>query len=320
MWTLFWLGLIVITLLVYKIWQLNQSKLTSIDKKLKEISGIEFDKRNRLWAVNDGGDDPTLYLINDKGEITREITIENAKNVDWEDMTQDYFGHFFIGDFGNNDKERKWLTIYKIENPIDIKTETTQAEIIKFTYPEFEKTEATGNHNYDIEAFIYYHKKLYLFTKNKASPFNGETKLYKIGDHAANFKAKHIASFTPCKTLKELCWITSAALSPDKSKLALLGSDRVWIFENWQADDFFSGDKYEISLGAVTQKEAITFLDDNTLVFTDEKFAGFGGNLYKIQLDRATKVKRITANKAANKASDKAVDKAANKAADKTAH
>ena len=51
-------------------------------------------------------------------------------------MTQDDFGHFFIGDFGNNENMQQWLTVYKIENPIDIKGNTTQAEIIKFTYPE----------------------------------------------------------------------------------------------------------------------------------------------------------------------------------------
>jgi hypothetical protein len=46
--------------------------------------------------------------------------ITNANDIDWEDMTQYDFGHFFLGDFGNNENKRKWLTKYKIENPIDI--------------------------------------------------------------------------------------------------------------------------------------------------------------------------------------------------------
>jgi hypothetical protein len=68
--------------------------------------------------------------------ISKTVFITNAKNIYWEDMTQDDFGHFFLGDFGNNENKRKWLTIYKIENPIDIKGERTSAEIIKFMYPE----------------------------------------------------------------------------------------------------------------------------------------------------------------------------------------
>ena len=116
--------------------ELFRMKTVTVDPKLKEISGIEFDKYKRLWAINDSGDGPVLYMLNKDGTIEREVTVTNAKNVDWEDMTQNSFGHFFLGDFGNNDNKRRWLTIYKIENPIDIKTDTTEAEIIKFTYPK----------------------------------------------------------------------------------------------------------------------------------------------------------------------------------------
>ena len=169
-------------------YQLYQHKFVTIDAKLTEISGIEFDKRMNLWAINDGGDKPKLYQVNRDGNINKTITITNAKNIDWEDMTQDDFGHFFLGDFGNNENLRKWLTIYKIENPIDIKGNTTQAEIIKFNYPEHKSFPPKAeDKEFDVEAFIYYKKHLYLFTKNRTVPFNGITSLYKIGDHAANF-------------------------------------------------------------------------------------------------------------------------------------
>jgi hypothetical protein len=284
---------VVIFLLVLgqRIWLLHNSKFISFDEKLKEISGIEYDKQQRLWAINDGGNAPRLYQVNEDGSIVRSIKIENAKNLDWEDMTQDYFGHFFIGDFGNNDNDREWLTIYKIENPIDIKGDTTQAEIIKFTYPGFSTVDPVNNMKNDIEAFIYYKQALYLFTKNREEPFDGITKLYRIGDHAANFKAQHISDFSTCTFLKQLCWVTSAALSPSKKRLVLLDSERLWLFENWQGDDFFSGDAYQIDLGIVTQKEAVTFFDDNTIVFTDEKFNGMGGNGYRIKLDQVKKKK-----------------------------
>ena len=61
--------------------------------------------------------------------------------------------------------------------------------------------------------------------------------------------------------------------------------------ENWKGDDFFSGDAYQIDLGIVTQKEAVTFAaDNNTIIFTDEVFNGIGGNGYSIQLDTAEKI------------------------------
>lgn len=273
------------------IYTLYSKKEISIDPKLKEISGIEFDKYKRLWAINDSGDKPKLYRLNKDGSIAKEILVTNAKNVDWEDMTQNKFGHFFLGDFGNNSNKRKWLTIYKIENPIDIKSNTTEAEIIKFTYPELGNDPLKPNErNFDLEAFVAFGRHLYLFTKNRTKPFDGITNLYKVGDHAANFDAQLIGSFKTCTTMEKLCWVTSAALSPDRTKLVLLDSRSIWLFENFKKDNFFSGDVSRINLGIVTQKEAITFFDDNTIVFTDEEFNGIGGNAYVIKLDETTKI------------------------------
>ncbi|OUS73561.1 hypothetical protein B5G52_04760 [Pseudoalteromonas sp. A601] len=272
------------------IYTLYSKKKVSVDPRLKEISGIEFDKSMQLWAINDGGDDAKLYRLADDGSISKEVLVTNAKNIDWEDMTQNDFGHFFLGDFGNNKQERKWLTIYKIENPIDIKGNTTQAEIIKFTYPELDdKPVAPDKRNFDLEAFVSFGRHLYLFTKNRTKPFDGITNVYKVGDHAANFDAKLIDSFQTCTTMEKLCWITSAALSPDRKKLVLLDSTSIWLFENFEGDKFFSGDVSLIDLGIVTQKEAITFYDENTLIFTDEEFKGIGGNAYVVKLDQVDK-------------------------------
>ena len=272
-------------------YSLYSKKQHDIDPKVREISGIEFDKKLRLWAINDSGDGPKLYMLNDDGSVAREVTVTNAKNIDWEDMTQNEFGHFFLGDFGNNENNRRWLTIYKIENPIDIKTDTTEAEIIKFTYPEMDGTPVEPHQkNFDLEAFIEFDHNLYLFTKNRTAPFDGITNVYKVGDHAANFNPEKIDAFKTCTTLEKLCWITSAAISPDRKRLVLLDSTSIWLFENFPSDRFFSGDIYRIDLGLITQKEAVTFYDNNTLVFTDEEFKGLiGGNAYKIELDKVAK-------------------------------
>ncbi len=88
-----------------------------------------------------------------------------------------------------------------------------------------------------------------------------------------------------CTFDKYRCWITSAALSPNKEKLVLLGSGKMWVFKNWQDDDFFSGEVQEIDLGMVTQKESVTFYNDSVIIIADEKFKGIGGNLYSFKID-----------------------------------
>jgi len=298
----------VVLFVSFEVDKLYRLKDIEIGAELKEISGIEFDKYQRMWAINDGGDGPYLYHVQRNGNIKRKILVSNGKNIDWEDMTQDDFGHFFIGDFGNNDRKRDWLTIYKIENPIDIKTDETSAEIIKFSFPKkriakpvstaenTDKSSIESNKeieyeslavNYDLEAFIYFKSQLYLFTKNREEPFDGKTHLFRVGRYAANFEAEYINSFTTCTSFQMSCWITSAAMSPDRTKLVLLDSNRLWLYENWQGDNFFTGDVYSIDLGIITQKESVAFFDNDLIVFTDEQFKGIGGNAYKIKLSEA---------------------------------
>ncbi len=278
-----------IIVLLFSIWEIfknYRNKLLSVSDHLDEISGVEYDKTGNLWAINDGGNSPEIHQIDSLGNIHRSIRITNAKNTDWEDLTQDDFGHFFIGDFGNNLNIRSDLTIYKIENPIDIKGDSTKAEIIRFKFNDQEiDDKKESKKNFDLEAFIYYKRHLYLFTKNRNKPFDGYTNLYKMGDFASNQNAKMIDRFKTCTSDKYRCWVTSAALSPNKEKLALLGSDKMWIFSNWTGDDFFSGDVEEIDLGMVTQKEAVTFYNDSTIVLADEKFKGIGGNLYTLKIN-----------------------------------
>ncbi len=264
-----------------------KNKIVSVPNDLNEISGMEFDKSNKLWTINDGGNTPEIHQIDSLGNIKKTIIISNAKNIDWEDMTQNDFGHFFIGDFGNNQNIRKDLTIYKIENPIDIKSDSAKAEIIRFKFKDqLQFPEVDSIKNFDLEAFVYYKNQLYLFTKNRTKPFDGFTHLYKMGQHAANYKATFVNKFNTCEGNKYLCWITSAALSPKRDKLALLSSNRIWIFKNWKGDDFFSGDVREIDLGVVTQKEAITFHNDSILIYADEKFKGIGGNIYYLNINQ----------------------------------
>jgi len=281
--TLFKISMSLIALfLMWKAYLNYDNKVLSVSPNLEEISGIEFDKDGNLWAINDSGNSTEIHHIDTLGHIKRSINITNAKNIDWEDLTQDDFGHFFIGDFGNNNNKRKDLTIYKIENPIDLKTSETEAEIIRFKFIDQDLHNTNDSiKNFDLEAFVFYKGRLYLFTKNRTKPFDGFTNLYSMEDYASNQKARRVSRFKTCQAGKYQCWITSAAMSPNRKTLALLGSNKIWVFKNWKGDDFFSGDLTEIDLGLITQKEAITFYNDSLVVIADEKFKGIGGNLYR---------------------------------------
>ncbi len=43
--------------------------------------------------------------------------------------------------------------------------------------------------------------------------------------------SKLIGKFKSCESGKYQCWITSATLSPSRNQLALLGSNKIWVFK-----------------------------------------------------------------------------------------
>ena len=85
------------------------TELYSLPKKLKEVSGIIYTKKDNLfWTLEDSGNSNKIYGLNvENGTLEQTITIENTLNIDWEDITKDNEGNLFIGDFGNNDNVRK---------------------------------------------------------------------------------------------------------------------------------------------------------------------------------------------------------------------
>jgi hypothetical protein len=250
---------------------------------LKEVSGTEIAPKSELiWMVNDGGNKPVLFGLNSKGNIIKEIKIK-AKNHDWEDLASDEKGTIYIGDFGNNANKRKNLSIIIVEqNELDEKK--AEVDEIEFEYPnQFEFPPKNRNKYFDTEAFFYFKSALYLLTKSRVPGNYGKTTLYKIPAKKGKYTAEIVAEFESCKERE--CRITSADISPNGKKVVLLSQKKVLIFSDFKEDQFFSGNVTTINLRYRSQKESITFEDDHTLLITDERADGTGGNLYELKLE-----------------------------------
>lgn len=257
----------------------------TVKLKLKEASGVEVSSASDLiWILEDSGNENNIYGLNTDGKIQQTIKIENASNVDWEDLTSDNAGNLYIGDFGNNDNERKDLCIYKI-NAGDLKQDVASSSgKISFYYPE--QTEFPPKKSaffYDAESFFEHNGNFYIFTKNRSKGFDGSVSLYKIPNQEGNHKAQLLGKFQACNIYKK-CAITSADISPDGKTIAILSASRVYLLTNFSPDDFLSGKTEEFELPDVTQKEGICFKDNETLLIVDEKDKKTGGNLYELKI------------------------------------
>ena len=104
--------------------------VTQLPKKVHETSGIELTGPDQIWTFNDSGGEPELYLCDTSGQLLRTVRIQNAWNRDWEDITQDDAGNFYIGNIGNNNNSNTDLTIFKITNPDATSDSVVEAEVI----------------------------------------------------------------------------------------------------------------------------------------------------------------------------------------------
>jgi hypothetical protein len=243
---------------------------------LVESSAVDFTGGSHFWSLDDSGG-PVIHKIANDGSLVKSITVSNASNRNWEDLTHDVNRNYmFIGDFGNNNCDRTNLRVYRIPYPSSATGSTTTADVINFTYPDQTRFPARWL-NFDCEAFFHFQGKLYLFTKADGSAV-GYTKLYSIPDAPGTYVACLLDSFyTNDRT-------TSADISPDGKSVVLISNTHIHLFKNFQGKDFFGGQHTQLNIaGSWTQKEGVSFSSNNEIYLTDEN-TGSGNNLYYIDL------------------------------------
>ena len=139
--------------------------------------------------------------------------------------------------------------------------------------------------NFDVEAMIAFKKNLYLFTKNRTVPYSGYVKLYKLPAKPGHYTAELLDSLLLDNSNMLTDWITGADISPDKKRIALLTSNKVWLFQDFEGANFFKGKITPITLSHVSQKEGIVFINNSEVIICDEVFQHFlGGKLYHLDL------------------------------------
>jgi hypothetical protein len=89
---------------------------------LDELSGLAASRRrdDLLWAINDSGDGPFLYAIGTDGSDRGMVTVEGARNIDWEDLAAfelDGEPYLLIADVGDNLAWRPAITLYIVPEP-----------------------------------------------------------------------------------------------------------------------------------------------------------------------------------------------------------
>ncbi len=254
--------------------EITPSILVEIPDGLNEISGMIYHNQESVYGHNDSGGGPVFsdFSLTDK-TINKTIEITNATNKDWEDFAQDN-DFIYVADVGNNWGKRKDLRLYKVAKTDIASSTQVTSDIIDFQFSDQTDFSSRPDHNFNCEAVISFNDQLYLFSKNHG---DFKTKCYTLSKNAG----EHIAELKNEFDVGGL--VTAATVSNDKKTVALLGYNEIaddvfepflWLFYDFDGDDFFSGKSRKLDITFQGQMESLCFGDGGKLYFASETESG----------------------------------------------
>ena len=109
-------------------------------RELPEGSGLAASRRTpgRIWSHNDSGE-PVLFALNDRGAVSARLRLTGAKVEDWEAVAVGPCpggACIYVGDIGDNDAERKRITIYRVVEPAEATGDGAAVDTFHATYPD----------------------------------------------------------------------------------------------------------------------------------------------------------------------------------------
>ena len=237
------------------------------NEKIAEPSALLKSRKyaDVYWTMNDSGGKAKLYAIHADGRVIPRpfslkkdpgIKVDGAQNVDWEALAMDEENHIYIGDIGNNDSDRKDLVIYQVNEPNPYQdTEVSMIKAIHLRYADQSEFPAKLQ-NFDAEAMFWRDGFLYILSKHKS---DSKTTLYRVDPAATDTKQVLV----PLESFEVGGKCTDAALSADKSMLAILTYGAVWVHDLRNGENGgFGGRRYQKKILA-KQVEGISFVDNS---------------------------------------------------------
>ncbi|MFH6767298.1 T9SS type A sorting domain-containing protein [Gaetbulibacter aquiaggeris] len=271
--------------------QFGFAQVTSVVEKyaldntiVSQSSGVIY-YNNKIITHNDGGGANALYEMDPTSSVvTRTVTISNASNVDWEDITQDD-NYIYIGDIGNNYGNRKDLKIYKISKADYDASNSVSAETINFSYAN--QTNFIWNLDttpWDAQSLISIDANNLLIISKNWDTYVAQA--YLVPKTPGTFDLSALSS-TLYDTSYPNDLINGGTYNPVTNKVVLIGYTwntstfdvlQPFIYEcsGFTGNDVFSGNnnRYDISSSFPReQTEAIDFRDENTYYVTSEYYS-----------------------------------------------
>ena len=216
-------------------------------KEIPESSGVVASRKHPgvFWTINDSGNGPTLFAFERDGKLLGEFPV-NVRNNDWEAITTDDEGRLYVGDIGNNDRNRDRVIVYRFDEPDPTAKRARSAPPLRASgmwrlkFPD---------KPFDAESLFVHQGRGYLISKL-------------LNARSAGVYSFDLSPQTDAATLKHECDlpvrppVTDAALSPDGERLAVMTVTGPYLF---------SGLKGDVAAAAKGTPTKVTYFDPGDL-------------------------------------------------------
>lgn len=250
----------------------------NIEQGAFEVSGIALTSDGRILVLGDSGNLPQIHQINQLGALLHSCTIQNAVNVDWEELQIDDAGAVYIGDTGNNLSNRGDLKLYKLPDATACASnDTAIAEIIHFRYPDQEwpaSPDPAGS--FDSEAFFVYQGTVHLFSKDRGFP--GQTKYYTFSAQPGN----HEAVIQDSRDMQY--WITGCWYDQPNDVVYLCSDRHLGLLHDFSVSGLQS--ELEWHVLPTEQVEGISLLNPYSIWLVEDVETGADSRLYHAAISR----------------------------------
>lgn len=259
------------------------SSLGRVDQRLEEASGLVSSIANpgMLWAINDSGNPPEIFLIDQHAKTKLICTLFHGRNRDWEDIAigagpDPKKKYVYVADIGDNWGQYEFKFIYRFEEP----TLGVQKEITITQYDTLVLKMPDGRRDTETILIDPFDNDLFLISKREDSvalytapfPFHKDTIV---------LRKVMILPFTK---------IVAGSISPDGTQILLKDYNKVYYWKRTIEENLpesFLKKPMELPYEREPQGEAIAWSSNENEFYTlSEGAMGNSANLFVYKLKK----------------------------------
>jgi len=187
------------------------------DATANELSGLvrSPSQLDLLWSHDDSGAGPVLYGLRTDGRVATRPTVTGAQNVDWEDIAAGPGPLLYVGDIGDNERNRPSIDVYRVPEPQVGAAATAPAARLRLHYPD-------GPHDAETLLVDPLRDDLVVITKTL-----GGASAYRT---SARLPAGSDTTLGPAHAVAGVSFATGGDVSADGRIIAVRGYDRVAVW------------------------------------------------------------------------------------------